>query len=233
MRGLRPMSPRTTTAALPFFFSVDPIITRVTSYPPRLGVLFARFSACIVREGFDPSTDGNSPELGGGRPQPQLSTTSAAGRRRLLSPEEPRRDQKEFETELLLCLQGEKRGMGRRVEIFLRCRYVDRPLTGGSARYRAVPPKIDHQRSIEGEKGKKKKRKRKKKEKRSTNFPAPSSSARRRRPRVASAFSPARGDGMSPRVGRKVEATQIPDGEATMWTVVLKTAKGNLTSILS
>lgn len=108
-------------------FPIGPVqITRVTSYPSffpplRLGVLFAPLFACIVREGFDPSTDGNSPELGGGgAPQPQFSTSSAAGRRRLPLPEEPRRDQKEFETELLLCLQGEKRGMKRRVEIFLR-----------------------------------------------------------------------------------------------------------------
>ncbi|RRT79505.1 hypothetical protein B296_00012672, partial [Ensete ventricosum] len=59
-----------------------------------------------------------------------------------------------------------------------------------TARYRAVPPKIDRQRyrliegeidrwwSIEGEKGKKKKRKRRKKEKRSTYFPARVANAR-------------------------------------------------------
>ncbi|RWW37272.1 hypothetical protein BHE74_00057644 [Ensete ventricosum] len=30
------------------------------------------------------------------------------------------------------------------------CRYADRPLPSSSARYRAVPPKIDRRRSIEG-----------------------------------------------------------------------------------
>ncbi|RWW14399.1 hypothetical protein GW17_00021831 [Ensete ventricosum] len=86
-----------------------------------------------------------------------------------------------------------------------------------TARYRAVPPKIDRRRSIEGEKGKKKR----KKEKRSTYFPTPSSRhavvargspapARHRRSRVAGAFSPAQGDGTSPRVERKVEVTSPP-----------------------
>ncbi|RWV98367.1 hypothetical protein GW17_00038794 [Ensete ventricosum] len=68
-----------------------------------------------------------------------------------------------------------------------------------TARYRAVPPKIDRRRSIEGEidhlrsieeeKGKKKKRKKRKK-KRSRNNTAPSSPARRRRPRPQALFLP-------------------------------------------
>ncbi|RWW04828.1 hypothetical protein GW17_00031928 [Ensete ventricosum] len=84
-----------------------------------------------------------------------------------------------------------------------------------TARYRAVPSKIDRRRSIEEEKGKKK-RKRKKKEEGKKEYlaRAPSSLACRHRPRVAcasslpaAAFSPARGDGVSPRAGRHIEAT--------------------------
>ncbi|RZS19660.1 hypothetical protein BHM03_00052117 [Ensete ventricosum] len=81
-----------------------------------------------------------------------------------------------------------------------------------TARYRAVPPKIDRWRSIKREKGKKKKKKKRKKRKkekrrRKNNLApvrgprpctvtarAPSPLARRRRPRVAGAFSPARGE---------------------------------------
>ncbi|RZS26438.1 hypothetical protein BHM03_00059793 [Ensete ventricosum] len=56
-----------------------------------------------------------------------------------------------------------------------------------TARYRAVPPKIDHRRSIEGEKGKKKKKKRKKRREEENLAPVlarapslPSSAGRRR-----------------------------------------------------
>ncbi|RWW30463.1 hypothetical protein GW17_00004948, partial [Ensete ventricosum] len=102
-----------------------------------------------------------------------------------------------------------------------------------TARYRVVTPKIgrrrpiegeiDHRRSIEGEKGKKKKRKRRKKKKRRrTYFPRDilalargcffsragrHSSHATSSPSPAGAFSPARGDGMSPRAGRKIETT--------------------------
>ncbi|RWV81357.1 hypothetical protein GW17_00057225 [Ensete ventricosum] len=52
----------------------------------------------------------------------------------------------------------------------------------GTTRYRAIPPKIDRRRSIEGEKGKKKKRKRRKKNLLST-----------RRPRLCAVAALARG----------------------------------------
>ncbi|RWW12410.1 hypothetical protein GW17_00023919 [Ensete ventricosum] len=101
------------------------------------------------------------------------------------------------------------------------------------ARYRAVPPKVDRRRPIEGEKGKKKKRKRKKRREEENLAPvlarAPMSplpctgialahgSPARRHPRFAGVSSPAdrprpsppapvRGDGTSPRGGRKIEA---------------------------
>ncbi|RZR99516.1 hypothetical protein BHM03_00029078 [Ensete ventricosum] len=109
-----------------------------------------------------------------------------------------------------------------------------------TARYRAIPLKIDcrrsikreidrrrsiervidHRRSIEEEKGKKK-RKRKKKEEGKKEYltRAPSSLACRRRPRIAcvssppavvAAFSHTRGDRASPHAGRKIEATSLP-----------------------
>ncbi|RWW76677.1 hypothetical protein BHE74_00015215 [Ensete ventricosum] len=80
-------------------------------------------------------------------------------------------------------------------------RYADCPLPGGTAkinRRRSIEGEIDHQRSIEGEKGKKKKKRRRRKKKRRrrkkrirTSFPRavlarmPSPPARRPRPRVA------------------------------------------------
>ncbi|RWW33544.1 hypothetical protein GW17_00001731 [Ensete ventricosum] len=74
-----------------------------------------------------------------------------------------------------------------------------------TARYQAVPPKIDRRPSIEQEKGKKKKKRKKKKKKRKEEKKntyrlravlarAPSPLACRRRSRVAGAFSPARGE---------------------------------------
>ncbi|RWW24605.1 hypothetical protein GW17_00011095 [Ensete ventricosum] len=82
-----------------------------------------------------------------------------------------------------------------------------------TARYRAVPPKIDRRRSIEGEKGKKKKKRKRRKKKKRRRRKKYLFSPRRRCPRVArtpsstGAFSPVRGDGTSPRAGRKIEAT--------------------------
>ncbi|RWW40886.1 hypothetical protein BHE74_00053673 [Ensete ventricosum] len=86
-------------------------------------------------------------------------------------------------------------------------------------RRRSIEGEIDRQRSIEGEKGKKKKRKKRKEYlfPRAILVGAPSphavvargshAPARRRRPRVTGAFSPTRGDGTSPHMGRKVETT--------------------------
>ncbi|RZR83449.1 hypothetical protein BHM03_00010053 [Ensete ventricosum] len=105
--------------------------------------------------------------------------------------------------------------------------YEDNDMVAGmrTARYQAIPPKInrrrpiegeiDRRRSIEGEKGKKKKRKRRKKEKRSTYFPAPSSSAHRRCPRVASACA------SSPPAGRGRFFSR-----ARRWIVSLRGEKG-------
>ncbi|RZS17692.1 hypothetical protein BHM03_00049873 [Ensete ventricosum] len=106
-------------------------------------------------------------------------------------------------------------------------RYIPvRQFTGTrTAHYRMVPSKIDRRRSIEGdrrkreeeeeeEKKKKKKKKRRRRNKTSTVVARAPSLAPRRRPRVARALSPsalagdfslARGDGTSPRVGRKIE----------------------------
>ncbi|RWW67781.1 hypothetical protein BHE74_00024743 [Ensete ventricosum] len=91
-----------------------------------------------------------------------------------------------------------------------------------TARYRVVPPKIDcwrwisgeinHWLSIEEEKGKKKKkRKRRKKNKNllSMRRPRPRVARASSPPSPAGAFSPARGDGTSPRAGRKIEATNL------------------------
>ncbi|RWV83418.1 hypothetical protein GW17_00054978 [Ensete ventricosum] len=65
-----------------------------------------------------------------------------------------------------------------------------RQVTGTrTARYRAVPSKIDRRRSIEEEKGKKKRKRKKKKRGRKNTSPAPSSPACRRRPWVACARS--------------------------------------------
>ncbi|RWV95957.1 hypothetical protein GW17_00041368 [Ensete ventricosum] len=100
-----------------------------------------------------------------------------------------------------------------------------------TARYRVVLPKIDRRRSIEGEidrrrsiegeKREEEEEEKKKKEEEEKNkevppFTVPSSPARRRLLRVThapsppspvGAFSPARGDGTSPNVGRKIKAT--------------------------
>ncbi|RWV95231.1 hypothetical protein GW17_00042157, partial [Ensete ventricosum] len=98
--------------------------------------------------------------------------------------------------------------------------YNPRYIVAGTwtARYRAVPPKIDHQRSIEGEKGKKKRKRKKRREEENLApvlahassspcllFVGTSSPADR--PRL-SPPAPMRGDGTSPHAGRKIE---------TMW----------------
>ncbi|RWW22044.1 hypothetical protein GW17_00013777 [Ensete ventricosum] len=114
-------------------------------------------------------------------------------------------------------------------------RYVDRPLPGGSAKnrpsavdfgcrrpieveidcWRLIEREIDRRRSIEEEKGKKKRKRKKKKRRRKNTSPArrprPPTVAARGSPAAAAAFSPARGDGVSPRVGRKIEATSTVD----------------------
>ncbi|RZR85492.1 hypothetical protein BHM03_00012503 [Ensete ventricosum] len=91
-----------------------------------------------------------------------------------------------------------------------------------TARYPAVLPKIDrrrpiegeidHQRSIEGKKGKKKKKRKEEKRRRgeeiSTSFPRAVLTRTPSRPSLASTFSPTRGDGTSPHAGRKIEATR-------------------------
>ncbi|RWW36161.1 hypothetical protein BHE74_00058843, partial [Ensete ventricosum] len=97
----------------------------------------------------------------------------------------------------------------------LRYRYADLPLPSGTVKNRPSMVFFGCRRSIEGEKGKKKKRKRRRGEKKEVSpFPAPSSPTRCC-PRVVCVpsssllvgdFSPVRGDGMSSRVGRKIEA---------------------------
>ncbi|RWW66309.1 hypothetical protein BHE74_00026329, partial [Ensete ventricosum] len=97
-----------------------------------------------------------------------------------------------------------------------------------TARYWAVPSKIDRRRPIEEEIDRrrsieeekwKKKRKRKKKEEGKKEYLARLSSppagrlravAARGSPTAAVAFSSARGDGAPPRAGRKIEATSPP-----------------------
>ncbi|RWW18527.1 hypothetical protein GW17_00017479 [Ensete ventricosum] len=110
-----------------------------------------------------------------------------------------------------------------------------------TARYRAVPPKIDHRWSISTvggrlkkkstvggrlrekstiggrlrkKKGRRRGKEKKEEEKKEYLARVPSSPVCRHRPRVACAssppaiaFSPARGDGASPRTGRKIKAT--------------------------
>ncbi|RWW30137.1 hypothetical protein GW17_00005298 [Ensete ventricosum] len=100
-------------------------------------------------------------------------------------------------------------------------------------RRRAVPPKIDHRRSISvvddrlkkkstvggrlrekstvgGRLRKKKGRRRGKEEKKKRKIPRLCAVAARGLPTPAVAFSPLRGDGASPCAGRKIEATTIP-----------------------
>ncbi|RWW14680.1 hypothetical protein GW17_00021529 [Ensete ventricosum] len=100
-----------------------------------------------------------------------------------------------------------------------------------TVRYWAVPPKIDRRRSISTVGGRlkkksivggrlreksivdgrlrKKKGRRRGKEKKKRRIPRPRPVAARGSPALAVAFSPVRGDGTSPRAGRKIEATYI------------------------